>query len=310
VISRSEPRLITNGQVVERGASGGITLFGSLAALTGALLVGLFAVIFSGADFPAWPVGLAVLAVCGLAGSMVDSLLGASVQAIYTCPTCNKETERHPLHTCGTHTVLKRGWPWLNNDWVNLSCTLSGAALAVMAWTILPAMLPALNPFDLSSSSGGAMITFPISSSSFPEGELIPARYTCDGENRSPELAWKDLPTATRSIALLVEDPDAPGGVFTHWVLYNLPPSIRSLPEGQPRTATMPGNGTQGINDFRRAGYDGPCPPAGSTHRYYFKLMALDIEPSLPAGFNAGKLRKAVQGHILAEAQWVGRFGR
>jgi Raf kinase inhibitor-like YbhB/YbcL family protein/uncharacterized protein (TIGR00297 family) len=310
VLSRSEPRLITSGKRVERGASGGVSLFGSLAALAGGLLVGLFAVLFSRAALPGGVIGLTALGLSGLAGSLVDSLLGATVQAIYTCTACGKETERHPLHTCGAPTTLKRGWAWLDNDWVNVSCALAGAALAAGAWLIFPAALPALNPFDVSSSSGGAMITFPISSSSFAEGELIPGRYTCDGENRSPELAWKDLPQVTRSLALLVEDPDAPGGVFTHWVLYNLPATVRSLPEGQPRTATMPGNGTQGINDFRRAGYDGPCPPAGSVHRYYFKLMALDIDGSLPAGLNAEKLRKAVQGHILAEAQWVGRFGR
>lgn len=132
VLAKSQPRLISNGKTVERGTSGGITLEGTLAALGGALFIALLALPFtpsitSLANIPGWlvPIGLA-----GLIGSLIDSLLGATVQTIYTCPACNKETERHPLHTCGTPTVFKRGWRWLNNDWVNTFCALSGALLA------------------------------------------------------------------------------------------------------------------------------------------------------------------------------------
>lgn len=153
-------------------------------------------------------------------------------------------------------------------------------------------------------------MSFPISSPSFDEGQTIPTRYTCDGENHSPALAWRDLPAATRSLALIAEDPDAPGRTFTHWVLYNLPPTLSSLPEGLAKTVVLSGIGTQGENDFRHTGYDGPCPPPGPAHRYYFRLYALDTGPTLPAGMGAAELRKAIQGHTLAEAQWVGRFGR
>ncbi len=141
VLSPHQPRLITNGKVVERGSSGGISLAGSLAALGGATAIGLLA-----SCFPFQPTASSatrlslILAVVlgGLTGSFFDSLLGATVQAIYTCPRCQKETERHPTHSCGTVTQLKRGWPWLNNDWVNLFCSVAGA---ITAWLVSQVLL-------------------------------------------------------------------------------------------------------------------------------------------------------------------------
>ncbi|HJW90780.1 MAG TPA: DUF92 domain-containing protein [Anaerolineales bacterium] len=149
VLSPAPPRLITTGHVTERGASGGVTLYGYAAALGGALLVGLGALVFS-RETSSWlgpaggltsasllaPASLIVAAVIGgLVGSTVDSLLGATIQAIYYCPACQKETERHPAHWCGETTSLLRGWRWLDNDWVNFACALAGAAagLAVLA---------------------------------------------------------------------------------------------------------------------------------------------------------------------------------
>ena len=132
VLSQRPPRLITSGQVVERGASGGVSLVGTLAALGGALVIGLAAGwLQPGAGFvrTLFAAGLG-----GLAGAMFDLLLGAALHAIYTCPRCHKETERHPLHTCGAQTVLRRGWRWLNNDLVNLACALVGAGVAVGVW--------------------------------------------------------------------------------------------------------------------------------------------------------------------------------
>jgi uncharacterized protein (TIGR00297 family) len=155
VLSRMTPRLISNGKIVERGTSGGVTLEGTLAALAGSLLIALFAALFWSGNtglnpvgLPVWlaellgaaPVGLSfgeglrvllLVSLCGTAGSLVDSYFGATVQAIYHCSTCKKETERHPLHTCGTQTTRVRGLAWLDNDWVNTACTLSAALLAV-----------------------------------------------------------------------------------------------------------------------------------------------------------------------------------
>jgi Raf kinase inhibitor-like YbhB/YbcL family protein/uncharacterized protein (TIGR00297 family) len=307
VLSRGQPRLISTGQPVERGASGGVTLTGTLAALAGAALIGLIAVLFSGGSFQAGP-ALILFSLCGLAGSLVDSLLGATVQAIYFCPTCQKETERHPLHTCGTVTTPLRGKTWLNNDWVNVACALTGLALASVAWFVFPAgFTSTAGPL---SPSGGNPMSFPLSSTSFDSGSTIPQKYTCDGDNRSPALNWSDLPSGTFSLALIAEDPDAPSGTFTHWVLYNLPPTISTLPEGLPKTATLQNGAFQGVNDFRKTGYDGPCPPPGAAHRYTFKVFALDIAPTLPGGMKASELQKAIQGHVLGKAEWVGKFGR
>ena len=134
VLSRLPPRLITNGRVVERGTSGGVSPLGVLAALGGAVLVGGIAVVFSTGWKALILLGNAGLA--GLTGSLFDSVLGASVQAIYRCPACQKETERHPLHLCGTETIRVRGWRWLNNDWVNFACSLVGAGVAVGLWLL------------------------------------------------------------------------------------------------------------------------------------------------------------------------------
>lgn len=130
VLSPRPPRLITTGKSVPRGTSGGVSLLGSVVALAAALLIGLLAIIFAPANFF---VLATIVALSGLLGSFVDSWLGATVQAIYYCPKCKKETERHPLHTCGTQTSLRRGWRWLDNDWVNFLSALAGAILAAGA---------------------------------------------------------------------------------------------------------------------------------------------------------------------------------
>lgn len=145
-----------------------------------------------------------------------------------------------------------------------------------------------------------------VSSSAFKQGATIPVRYTCDGENRAPELSWSGAPPNTRSFALIVDDPDAPGGTFTHWVLFDLPASIAGLPEG------APGIGIAGANDFGNAGYGGPCPPrGGGAHRYMFTLYALDV-PSLQLQQGAGRrqVEAAMQGHIVAQGQLMGRYER
>ena len=150
---------------------------------------------------------------------------------------------------------------------------------------------------------------FEIKSAAFQNNSSIPSRHTCDGANLSPALSWTDPPGGTQSYAFIMDDPDAPGGTFVHWVVYNLPASARQLPEGVPRNDDVQG-GLQGVNDFPQTGYGGPCPPPGKPHRYFFKLYALDTKPDLPAGARKKDVEQAMKGHVLAESQWMGRYKR
>lgn len=150
---------------------------------------------------------------------------------------------------------------------------------------------------------------FSISTSSFQANSDIPARFTCSGDNLSPALAWTDPPSGTQSLALIVDDPDAPGGVFTHWVLYDLAASARQLPEGVQKKAD-PEGGRQGTSGFDEVGYGGPCPPPGHVHRYYFRLYALDRKLDLPPGASKSVVEKAMKGHVLAQAEVMGKFKR
>jgi Raf kinase inhibitor-like YbhB/YbcL family protein len=148
-----------------------------------------------------------------------------------------------------------------------------------------------------------------LTSSAFTEGAMIPVKYTCDGQNISPPLAWTDVPGGTRALALIYDDPDAPAGLWVHWVVFNLPRDATGLPEGVPPDKTLAIGGVQGMNSGRRLGYGGPCPPSG-THRYYFKLYALDNALSLGSNATAKDLQAAMKGHILAETQLMGRYTR
>lgn len=148
-----------------------------------------------------------------------------------------------------------------------------------------------------------------LSSSAFGPGQPIPRTYTCDGEDVSPPLSWTDPPASTRSFALIADDPDAPGRVWVHWVLYNIAADIRSLPEGVRPGERLSGGGQQGRNSSRRSGYTGPCPPSG-THRYFFKLYALDTTLDVAAGAGKQELLRAMEGHILAEAELMGTYSR
>jgi Raf kinase inhibitor-like YbhB/YbcL family protein len=157
------------------------------------------------------------------------------------------------------------------------------------------------------ASAGGA--TMKLTSSAFTEGAMIPAKYTCDGQNISPSLAWADAPGGTRALALICDDPDAPAGTWVHWVAFNLPPDTTGLAEAVPADKTLLTGGVQGMNSGRRIGYSGPCPPSG-THRYYFRLYALDNTLSLGSSATAKDVQAAMKGHILAEAQLMGRYKR
>jgi len=148
-----------------------------------------------------------------------------------------------------------------------------------------------------------------ISSPGFSEGDMIPTCYTCDGPDVSPELSWRGVPEAAKSLALICDDPDAPMGTWVHWVLFNIPSSANGLTAEIPSDASLENGARHGTNDFRRLGYGGPCPPGG-THRYFFKLYALDTELDLDSGVTKAQLLEAMQGHILTEAQLMGTYKR
>lgn len=149
-----------------------------------------------------------------------------------------------------------------------------------------------------------------LKTSAFTPGGDIPKKFTCDGPDLSPGLSWSEAPSNTQSIALVMDDPDAPSGTWVHWVVYDLPPAVRALPEGLPQDGDLKVGGRQGRNDFRRTGYGGPCPPPGKPHRYFFKLYALDIKTNLNPGATKADLDRAIQGHILAQAELMGRYKR
>lgn len=146
-------------------------------------------------------------------------------------------------------------------------------------------------------------------SPAFDEGQPIPERYTCDGGNASPALTWSDAPTDTESFALTVDDPDARGG-FVHWVLYNIAPERGEAPEALPKGDTVLGDALQGTNDFAVLGYGGPCPPAGTPHRYVFMLYALDKTLDLDSGATKEELHEAMVGHVLANGTLTGTYQR
>ena len=148
-----------------------------------------------------------------------------------------------------------------------------------------------------------------LTSAAFEPGGMIPAKYTCDGPDVSPPLSWTEVPPDTRSFALIADDPDAPVGTWVHWVLWNIPASAGSLEENLPKTASLANGAQQGTTDFRRIGYGGPCPPSG-THRYFFKLYALDIMLDLPSSTTKQDLERAMKGHILAQTELMGKYRR
>ncbi|MEQ8755280.1 MAG: YbhB/YbcL family Raf kinase inhibitor-like protein [Coleofasciculus sp. G1-WW12-02] len=148
-----------------------------------------------------------------------------------------------------------------------------------------------------------------LESQAFSANEMIPSQYTCDGEEISPELHWDAPPIGTQSLALIVDDPDAPGQTFVHWVVYDIPPETRQLSPGIPAQEPLAKGGTQGKNDFGNLGYGGPCPPSG-IHRYFFKLYALNRTLGLDAGVTKAQLQAAMSGHILANGELIGRYSR
>lgn len=165
--------------------------------------------------------------------------------------------------------------------------------------------------FSASVSKGGDTMAFKISSPDFKEGDTIPKRFTCEGEDVSPEMHWEGAPSGAKSFSLIVEDPDAPVGTFTHWVLYDIPGNLVRLDRGEGGAGSSTGI-KNGITDFGRASYGGPCPPKGhGTHRYFFILRALDVETlGAPQGARKTEVEKRMKGHILAETRLTGVYRR
>jgi len=154
-------------------------------------------------------------------------------------------------------------------------------------------------------------MAFSLTSPAFADGAAIPSQYTCDGTDVSPPLAWRDAPVGTVTFALIVDDPDAPAGTWTHWVLYNLPAAVAELPENVAKVESLDlGGARQGRNDFHRPGYGGPCPPPGPAHRYVFTLYALDTVLKLRSAAQIKDLEAAMQGHTLGTAQLAGKYAR
>ncbi|OGU42353.1 MAG: phosphatidylethanolamine-binding protein [Ignavibacteria bacterium GWB2_35_12] len=176
-------------------------------------------------------------------------------------------------------------------------------------FSVIITFLFLLTDVSQSQRKGDTKMSIRITSTAFTEGGMIPEIYTCEGRDISPPLSWSNLPEGTKSIALINDDPDAPMGTWVHWVIYNIPPIETGLKEGIPSEKVLPNGTKQGITDFRRVGYGGPCPPSG-THRYFFKIYALDTMLELESGAAKGQLLTAMEGHILGTGQLIGKYKR
>lgn len=160
-----------------------------------------------------------------------------------------------------------------------------------------------------SKQKGDDPMALQVSSTAFDEGGMIPSKFTCDAENVSPHLKWSGAPENTESYALIADDPDAPGKTWVHWVLFNIPADTTTLEENYSTEAKLPNGAINGMTDFGSNGYGGPCPPGG-THRYYFKVYALDTTLGLESSAKKPDLLKAMEGHILAQGQLMGKYQR
>ncbi len=158
--------------------------------------------------------------------------------------------------------------------------------------------------------AGGDVMALEIKSEAFRDGGVMDPKYTCKGEDISPQLSWSDIPSGTESLALICDDPDAPMMTWVHWVVYDIPADVSELPEAVPADEVLSTGAKQGITDFRKIGYGGPCPPPGGPHRYFFKLYALDAMLDIEPGATKKQLLSAMEGHVLGEARIVGHFKR
>lgn len=192
------------------------------------------------------------------------------------------------------------------HEWEHRIATVTARCLVVSA---VVAIVIACAPNAPAPREEGEMALH-VSSAAFPDGASVPRKYTCDGQNVSPPLAWNGAPPGTQTFALVLDDPDAPRGVFTHWILFDLPAATNQLPEAIPPDEQLTDAARQGKNDFGRVGYGGPCPPPGPAHRYHFTLYALDSPLNLPPGASKKQLLDAMQRHILAQGELMATYHR
>jgi hypothetical protein len=171
-------------------------------------------------------------------------------------------------------------------------------------------LLTAVHLSAQNARTGAKSMSLRVSTTSFTPGNTIPKKYTCDAQDLSPELSWSGAPASTKAYALIADDPDAPVGTWTHWLLWNIPASVHELQEGVSKNAQLPDGSRQGQNDFKKVGYNGPCPPPGKPHRYYFKLYALDSQLEVKPGATRSELETAIKQHTLEQAEVLGRYGR
>lgn len=186
---------------------------------------------------------------------------------------------------------------------------------SLAAWTAVSILCLGLCPRcpgaqESADGAQGKEVEMVVTSTAFEEGEAIPEVYTCDGRDISPPLSWEGVPGGTRSFGLICDDPDAPMGTWVHWVLYNIPADTTALPAGVPAGASLEDGSKQGISDFGRPGYGGPCPPGGKPHRYFFKLYALDTLLQIKGPVTKANLEKEMKGHVIAEARIMGTYTR
>lgn len=182
------------------------------------------------------------------------------------------------------------------------------AALALFALIIAAACYVMASSGEMPPESG--QMSLSVQSPAFKEGDKIPVTYTCDGADMSPPISWDHAPSGVKTYALIVDDPDAPRGVFTHWVIFNIPGASMGLPENVPKDARLDDGAIQGKNDFGRTGYGGPCPPAGKLHRYQFHVYALDSSLNVGSGASKQDVLHAMQGHVLANGRLMGVYKR
>ena len=197
---------------------------------------------------------------------------------------------------------------------MNIAPRTVGFILVMVVCVLLSGCSHESTPANVNSGAGSTPTpinqTMKLTSTVFTEGGPIPSKYTCDGENISPPLTWSGIPPSTKSLALIVDDPDAPGKTWVHWIVYNLSPASNSLNENMPATNQINSQAFQGTNDFKKIGYGGPCPPSG-THRYFFKLYALDSTVTITSErATKDELLRNMQGHIIAQAELIGLYKR